>query len=118
MEAVASHLRSHAPLGANVTTTTLEAGRGYAADLGRPAVRAAAWAFEHSWGTSPVFAGTGGSIPFVPELAAMYPGAEILVTGVEDPDSRPHSANESVHFGDLRNAVFGEALMIVRLAED
>ena len=59
--------------------------------------------------------GIGGSIPFIADLTEMYPEAQILVTGVEDPDSRAHSANESLHLGDFRNAVVAEALLLARL---
>jgi acetylornithine deacetylase/succinyl-diaminopimelate desuccinylase-like protein len=40
----------------------------------------------------------------------------ILVTGVEDPDSRAHGANESVHLGELEKVVLAEALLLTRLA--
>jgi acetylornithine deacetylase/succinyl-diaminopimelate desuccinylase-like protein len=43
---------------------------------------------------------------------------QILVTGVEDPDSRAHSANESLHLADFRNAIVAEALMLARLNEE
>jgi len=59
--------------------------------------------------------GIGGSIPFISDLAEVYPESQILVTGVEDPDSRAHSANESLHIGDFRNAVVAEALLLARL---
>ena len=40
------------------------------------------------------------------------------MTGVEDPDSRAHSANESLHIGDFKNAVVAEALLLARLNAD
>ena len=59
--------------------------------------------------------GIGGSIPFIADLTELYPDVQILVTGVEDPDSRAHSANESLHLGDFRNAIVAEALLLARL---
>jgi hypothetical protein len=40
---------------------------------------------------------------------------QILVTGVEDPESRAHSANESHHLDDFRNAIVAEAFLLARL---
>ena len=41
-----------------------------------------------AWGRAPVDIGVGGSIPFIADLVEEFPRAQILVTGVEDPDSR------------------------------
>ena len=79
-------------------------------------MRAARWAFEESWGTAPVDIGLGGSIPFIADLLETFPAAAILVTGVEDPDSRAHGANESVDLGDLEHVILAEALLLLRLA--
>ena len=79
-------------------------------------MQAARWAFEQSWGTAPVDIGLGGSIPFIADLLEVFPGAAILVTGVEDPDSRAHGANESVDLGDLEKVVLAEVLLLTRLA--
>jgi len=57
----------------------------------------------------------GGSIPFIAELVDEFPAAQILVTGVEDPDSRAHSPNESLHLGVFRRSVLAEALFLARL---
>jgi acetylornithine deacetylase/succinyl-diaminopimelate desuccinylase-like protein len=46
----------------------------------------------------------------------VVPQAAILVTGVEDPDSRAHGANESVHLAELEKVVLAEALLLARLA--
>ena len=79
-------------------------------------MQAARWAFAQSWGTEPVDIGVGGSIPFIADLLEVFPDAAILVTGVEDPDSRAHGANESVHLGELEKVVLAEALLLERLA--
>ena len=86
-----------------------------------PSSRAAGvamWALGEAWGVPAVETGIGGSIPFIADLTELYPEVQILVTGVEDPDSRAHSANESLHLGDFRNAVVAEALLLARLNEE
>jgi hypothetical protein len=37
------------------------------------------------------------------------------VTGVEDPDTRAHSPNESQHLGVLQKAILSEAILLARL---
>ena len=61
--------------------------------------------------------GVGGSIDFVPTFAAAFPDAEILITGVEDPDTRAHGANESLHLADFERACLAEVLFLTRLAD-
>jgi len=63
-----------------------------------------------------VQAGIGGSIPFIADLVEAFPAAQILVTGVEDPDTRAHSPNESQHLGVLRRAILSEAVLLSRIA--
>ena len=56
-------------------------------------------------------------IPFVTAYAGLFPAAEILVTGVEDPDTRAHSANESLHLATFERACLAEALLLSNLAD-
>ncbi|WP_421736108.1 dipeptidase [Cellulomonas sp.] len=116
MASLRAHLEGHAPFGARVTVTDGEKGKPFQAPADSTAMRAARWAFAQSWGTEPVDIGVGGSIPFIADLLEVYPDAAILVTGVEDPDSRAHGANESVHLGELERVVLAEALLLERLA--
>lgn len=115
MDALKTHVESHAPFGAKVTFTPGERGNAFSTDTSSAAARVALWALGESWGVQPVEMGIGGSIPFIADLMDVYPDVQILVTGVEDPDSRAHSANESLHIGDFRHAVLAEALMLARL---
>jgi cysteinylglycine-S-conjugate dipeptidase len=61
--------------------------------------------------------GAGGSIPFVTGYAGLFPQAEILVSGVEDPDTRAHGANESLHLAMFERACLAETLLLHRLGE-
>ncbi|WP_411373351.1 dipeptidase [Arthrobacter sp. MPF02] len=115
MDAVRRHVEANAPFGARVVFTPGESGNPFQTDTSSEAARIAMWALGEAWGIPAVETGIGGSIPFIADLVELYPGAQILVTGVEDPDSRAHSANESLHLGDFRKAILAEALMLARL---
>jgi cysteinylglycine-S-conjugate dipeptidase len=115
-EAVATHLRTHAPWGAEVTVTAAGGVKPFAAPTGGRAYTAARKAMAQAWGTEPVDAGVGGSINFVNVIAARFPDAEILITGVEDPDTRAHGPNESLHLAEFTRACLAEALLLTLLA--
>src|SRR5690606_12743423 len=84
-EAVAAHLRAHAPWGARVSVTLDQLGAPCAIDATGPVYEAARAAFRAAWdGVAPVDIGVGGSIPFIATFQGMFPDAAILVTGVED----------------------------------
>ncbi|MFI2751873.1 dipeptidase [Cellulomonas sp. P22] len=115
--ALGAHLRAHAPFGARVTVRDGETGRPFQAPVDSDAMQVARWAFAESWGTAPVDIGLGGSIPFIADLLDVFPDAAILVTGVEDPESRAHGADESQDLGELERVVLAEALLLDRLAQ-
>ncbi len=112
-----THLKDNAPFGAQVEVTIDERGPSFEAGEPTETFRLMQWALEEAWGTEPVDIGVGGSIPFIADLSAVLPDAQILVTGIEDPDTRAHSENESLHLGDWRNAIVAEALLLTRLGE-
>jgi acetylornithine deacetylase/succinyl-diaminopimelate desuccinylase-like protein len=111
------HLTAHAPWGARVSVTPGDLGRPFAIDADGPAYDAAREAFREAWdATAPVDIGVGGSIPFIAAFADMFPAASILVTGVEDPDTRAHGANEGLHVAEFERVCLAEALLLERLA--
>ena len=106
------HLVKQAPFGAKVEFGHSEQGPGYFAKNG--------WASKLTheilsavWPQRSVDIGVGGSIPFISHFAQAFPEAEILVTGVEDPDSRAHSPNESQHLPTLERAIQAETLLLL-----
>ncbi|MFN2318558.1 MAG: dipeptidase [Dermatophilaceae bacterium] len=114
-ELVRDHLLAHAPWGARVEVELEEHGLGFAADADGPIYDEARAAFTDAWGVAPVDIGVGGSIPFVAAFAERFPDAAILVTGVEDPDTRAHGANESLHLGEFERVCVAEAVLLARL---
>jgi cysteinylglycine-S-conjugate dipeptidase len=115
--ALASHLEAHAPWGVHVSVQRCATAAPYAVGSDGPAYQAARWAMAQAWGTAPVDVGGGGSIPFVTGYAELFPEAEILITGVEDPDTRAHGTNESLHLGMFERACLAETLFLHRLGE-
>ena len=115
MAALRAHLEARAPFGARVTVTDGEMGRPWAGAADSPLAELARAAYSAAWGTDVVDVGLGGSIPLVADLLEVFPEATVLVTGVEDPDSRAHSENESVHLAELEKAVLAQALLLSSL---
>ncbi|GAA6525780.1 dipeptidase [Intrasporangium sp. DVR] len=114
-ELVRAHLEEHAPWGARVTVELTEKGAGFAADADGPLYDQARSSFRDAWGVEPVDMGVGGSIPFISDFAARFPEAAIIVTGVEDPDTRAHGANESLHLEEFARVCEAEAIFLARL---
>lgn len=114
-ERIMAHLTAHAPFGAHLSYDDVQLGNPFLVDTSGPAVAMVKEAMTEAWGTEPLETGIGGSIPFIADLVEQFPRAEILVTGVEDPDTRAHSPNESLHLGVFKRAVHTEAILLDRL---
>jgi len=112
---LAEHLRANAPWGVKIDIDLDDEGAGFSADANGPVYDQARAAFTDAWGVAPVDIGVGGSIPFVAAFAERFPDAGILVTGVEDPDTRAHGANESLHLGEFEKVCLAEAVLLERL---
>ena len=115
-DALVAHLRAHVPWGASVTVSAGNAVEPFTARTGGSAYAAARAALAEAWGTPPVEIGVGGSISFVTTMAEAFPEAEILITGIEDPDTRAHGANESLHLAEFERACLAETLLLTKLA--
>lgn len=118
MAALTRHLRAHAPRGARVTVVPGASAHPAEIRLSPGVRRIALSSLRDAWsGVEPVEMGCGGTLPLVQLFQEKFPAAEILVTGVEDPDTRAHSPNESLYLADFRNACLAEALLLHRLGD-
>ena len=119
MERLREHLETHVPWGAQLTVTAGELGRAHRRSTPTgPAYDAARAAFREAWdGVEPVDMGVGGSIPFIAAFNEAFPDAAVLVTGVEDPDTRAHGANEGLHLAEFEKVCLAEALLLQNIAE-
>ena len=104
---------------ASLSTTVVDTGEPIALPATGPAYDAARAAFTEAWdGTAPVDMGVGGSIPFIAEFLDAFPQASVLVTGVEDPDTRAHGANEGLHLAEFAKVVLAETLLLQKLGRN
>ncbi|NDL60804.1 M20/M25/M40 family metallo-hydrolase [Phytoactinopolyspora mesophila] len=117
LDALREHLTSHVEFGAEVTVTDGPTGAPCVLDTTSPAYQAAVDALTEAFGVEPVQIGMGGSIPFIAEFEEAFPDAPVLVTGVEDPDSRAHGVDESLHIDQFAKVCLAEALFLRRLAD-
>ena len=113
LQLLRDHLTANLPWGAKLEFHETEKGKPYQVSDGGWAKPLLEEALGKAYGHDSVDLGIGGSIPFIADLVELFPAAQILVTGVEDPDSRAHSPNESVHLGGLKNAMVAEALLLL-----
>lgn len=111
------HLEAHVPWGAELGFTLVDTGEAIAIDATGPAYDVARDAFTQAWdGVAPVDMGVGGSIPFIELFLRTFPEASVLVTGVEDPDTRAHGANEGLHLAEFERVCLAETLLLANLA--
>jgi len=114
-DALVAHIEAHTPFGAHIEISDVNRGNPFLVDTSGWAAQDAKAAMHEAWGVEPIEMGVGGSIPFIADLVEVFEDAQILVTGVEDPDSRAHSPNESLHLGVFQRAILTEALLLAKL---
>ncbi len=112
--ALVDHLRSAAPWGVEVTVETEATGAPFRAVVDGPAYEAMGTAMLEALGTPMATLGQGGSIPLCNVLAEVYPAAELLLMGVEEPRTLIHAPNESVDPGEIAAMALAEALFLQR----
>ncbi len=113
--ALVKHLQDRVPFGAELKVEIQEEGPSYIADLESPEAKLLREVLTEAYNVDAVAVGLGGSIPFISEFERVFPGAAILVTGVEDPQTKAHSNNESQSVATLRNATLAEARLLAAL---
>ena len=113
LELLRAHLEANLPFGATLNYGEIELGKPFSGLSEGWAKPAAEQALSAGFGLDSVNIGIGGSIPFIADLTEVFPEAQILVTGVEDPDSRAHSPNESVELEMLKKAMVSESLLLL-----
>jgi len=117
VECLRRHLEANVPWGAELGFTVVDTGEAIAIDATGPAYDVARDAFTQAWdGVEPVDMGVGGSIPFIELFLRTFPQASVLVTGVEDPDTRAHGANEGLHLAEFERVCLAETLLLANLA--
>lgn len=81
--------------GAKVEIININAGPGlHCPDLTPELEKTVTEASKKFYSHEPICYGEGGSIPFLSSLAAQFPKAQFIVTGVLGPESNAHGANE------------------------
>jgi len=117
LAALVAHLRKNVPWGVEVRISHESSGEPFVTKTGGPAYKAMKSALSKAWGHKAIDIGAGGTIPFLFDLAELFPNAEIMVTGVEDPRSGAHGPDESLDLGELERACLAEALFLAQLAK-
>lgn len=110
-----AHISRHTAFNAHVELTDVSSVQGTITDLDSDAARVMLTALTDGWGETAVAIGAGGSSGVCSALADRFPGAPMLMTGVIDPRSRPHAADESVSLDALEKSIAAEALFLIRM---
>lgn len=116
-EALSKHLLEAAPWGVRVSVEREGVGSPFRARQGGPAYAALAEAMQAAYGRPMTTLGQGGSIPLCNVFAETYPGAEIILIGLEEPRALIHAPNESVDPTEIANMALAVALFLQRYAK-
>ncbi len=71
---------------------------------------------QEAYGRPMARLGQGGSIPLCNVFDETYPGAELILMGVEEPLALIHAPNESVDPAEIEAMALAEALFLKRYA--
>ena len=115
-DTITAHIYANVPFGLETTVTVHEAVPAWTTDPVGPAFEACERALKAGFGTAPVAAGMGGSVPFVGPFVNAFGGIPALLIGPEDPHSHAHGEDESLHLEDWRKLIESEIHLLAELA--
>jgi acetylornithine deacetylase/succinyl-diaminopimelate desuccinylase-like protein len=118
LDVLVAWLEQHALWGLQVSVTPGAAGAGYLGDPDQPAMKAARRALQAAYDHEVALIGVGGSIPLIEPLTRGFGDVPALLTGVEDPDTRAHGIDESLHIEDWQRACLAHAYLFAELATE
>ncbi|WP_372661233.1 dipeptidase [Amycolatopsis kentuckyensis] len=110
--ALTEHLIAATPRGVRLRVELEASGRPFRPATHGLAHHVLADAMRTAYGTPVSHLGQGGSIPLCTVFAETYPEAEILLIGVEEPQSSIHAPNESVAPREIAAMALTEALFL------
>jgi cysteinylglycine-S-conjugate dipeptidase len=115
LDLLARWLEANAPWGVELAITPGARGEPFVVEPDGPVFAAAERALAAAFDAPVVYQGIGGTIPLLQPLREMLGGAPALLTGVEDPDTRAHGIDESLHLADWGRACLAEAYLFAEL---
>jgi acetylornithine deacetylase/succinyl-diaminopimelate desuccinylase-like protein len=116
--ALVEHLRSRVPWGLRCTIERVAVGDPFTGSLSGPGYESMRAAMQEAYGHEQTTEGQGGSIPLCNVLADVYPDAEIMLLGVEEPRCLIHAPNESVDPSEIEHLALSEALFLEKYATE
>jgi acetylornithine deacetylase/succinyl-diaminopimelate desuccinylase-like protein len=114
-ELVRKHIEKVTPAGVTVEIKYLHGGKPWRGNVQGPLYEAGAAAVEKAFGKSPVFSGTGGSIPIVPEFERILK-APALLMGFGLPGENAHAPNEWLSVANYEKGTHAAAELLNELA--
>jgi acetylornithine deacetylase/succinyl-diaminopimelate desuccinylase-like protein len=114
-ELVKKHIEKVTPAGVTVEIQYLHGGKPWRGNVQGPLYEAGAAAVEKAFGKSPVFSGTGGSIPIVPEFERILK-APALLMGFGLPGENAHAPNEWLSVANYEKGTHAAAELLNELA--
>ena len=106
------------PYGARVSFGSDKAGAGWEAPPLSPWLAASVErASQAAFGRGAALVGEGGSIPLMGMLAALFPAAEFVITGVLGPHSNAHGPDEFLHLGMVKGVTAAVAQIVADHAD-
>lgn len=114
-ELVKQHVEKVTPAGVTVEVEYLHGGKPWRANVQGPLYDAGAAAVEKAFGKAPVFAGSGGSIPIVPEFERILK-APALLMGFGLPGENAHAPNEWLSVANYEKGTHAAAELLSELA--
>ncbi|MCM6772945.1 dipeptidase [Nocardia sp. CDC159] len=112
LKALTAHVEANTPWHARATIEAEGLAAPFRSGTGGPARTAMEAAFRTAYGRAATTQGQGGSIPLCNVFADTYPGAEIMLLGVEEPKCLIHAPNESVDPSEIERIALTEALFL------